>query len=172
MAALIATAGTLAGAASSALPVIGVALSAASAFSQIQAGRAQAVSLARQSTIEQVQARGEALQYRQAAVDRLKSLNAQQGALVARAGAGGLDPFSGSYKQLSEIAEREAAIDYRILQDNQIIAREGGSLRSGLLLDSAAQAKRSGIFGAGATLGQAALTYRKIGGPPKETANG
>jgi len=154
------------------LPVIGVALSAASAYSQIRAGRAQAVGLARQSTIAQVQARGKELEYRQAAVDRLKALNAQQGALVARAGAGGLDPFSGSYKQLSEIAEREAAIDYRILQDNQIIAREGGSLRSGLLLDSAAQAKRSGIFGAAATLGQAALTYRKIGGPPKETANG
>jgi len=154
------------------VPVIGVGLSAASAYSQIRAGRAQASGLAKQAALEQVQARGEALQYRQAAVDRLKSLNAQQGALVARAGAGGLDPFSGSYKQLSEIAEREAAIDYRILQDNQIIAREGGSLRSGLLLDSAAQAKRSGIFGAGATLGQSALTYRKIGGPPKEAANG
>jgi len=155
-----------------ALPAIGIALSAASAYSQIRAGRAQAVGLARQSALEEVQARGKELEYRQAAVDRLKALNVQQGALVARAGAGGLDPFSGSYKQLSEIAEREAAIDYRILQDNQIIAREGGSLRSGLLLDSAAQAKRSGIFGAAATLGQAALTYRKIGGPPKETANG
>lgn len=172
MAALIATAGTLAGAASSALPVIGVALSAASALSQIQAGRAQAAGLAQQAALEQVKARGAELQYRQAAVDRLKSLNAQQGALVARAGAGGLDPFSGSYKQLSQIAEREAAIDYRILQDNQIIAREGGSVQSGLLLDSAAQAKRSGIFSAGATLGPAALTYRKIGGPPKEPANG
>lgn len=154
------------------LPVIGVGLSAVSAFSQIQAGRAQAAGLARQSALEQVKARGEALQYRQAAVDRLKGLNAQQGALVARAGAGGLDPFSGSYKQLSQIAERETAVDYRILRDNEIIAREGGSIRSRLLLDSAAQAKRSGIFGAGATLGQAAMTYRKIGGPPKEPANG
>tara|TARA_R110000824_G_scaffold97333_6_gene232421 strand:+ start:1007 stop:1369 length:363 start_codon:yes stop_codon:yes gene_type:complete len=117
--------------------------------------------------MEQVQARGAALQYRQAAVDRLKQLNAQQGALVARAGAGGLDPFSGSYKQLSQMAEREAAIDYRVLQDNAIISREGGSIRSGLLLDQASRAKRSGLYGAGATLGKAALTYRKIGGPPK-----
>ena len=146
---------------------VGLGLSALSAYSSMRAGRAQAIGLARQSAMEQVQARGAALQYRQAAVDRLKQLNAQQGALVARAGAGGLDPFSGSYKQLSQMAEREAAIDYRILQDNVIISREGGSIQSGLLLDQANRAKRSGLYKAGATLGQAGMTYRKIGGPPK-----
>ena len=159
MAALIATAGTLAGAASSALPVIGVALSAASAYSQIRAGRAQAAGLAQQAALEQVKARGEALRYKEQANRVYQNILQNVATVNARAAAGAIDPFSGSPLALSRYALAQGTRELQIAKDNELIAREGGVINSALMQDSGQAAYRSGIYNAVGTLGQSAFAY-------------
>jgi hypothetical protein len=152
-----------------ALPFIGVALSAVSAYGQIQAGKAQAKGLAQQAAMAQVQARGEALKYKQQGVETLKNIVRTNASLTARAAAGGIDPFSGSAAALSSFTISEGAREYFVTEENQIIAREGGALQADLYMQQAKQAKRAGVFGAIGTLGQAAMSASKIGGPPAGT---
>jgi len=149
-----------------ALPFIGVAVSAVSAFGQIQAGRAQANGLAQQAAMAQVQARGEALKYREQGVDVLRNIVRTRATIRARAAAGGIDPFSGSADALSTFAMTEGARELYVTRENEIIAREGGSIQSSLLMQQSKSAYNGGIFGAIGTLGSAALSFSKIGGPP------
>ena len=141
------------------LPVMGVALSAASAYSQIRAGRAQAVGLARQSTIAQVQARSEALRYKEQANRVYQNILQNVATVNARAAAGAIDPFSGSPLALSRYALAQGTRELQIAKDNELIAREGGVINSALMQDSGQAAYRSGIYNAVGTLGQSAFAY-------------
>lgn len=154
-----------------ALPYIAVAGAGVSAFGQMQAGRAQARGLAQQAAMAQVQARGEALKYRQQGVETLKNIVRTNSTLNARAAAGGIDPFSGSALGLAQFAESEGAMEYFVTDDNQIIAREGGAIQARLYMDQAKQAKRGGLFAAAGTLLSAGTSFSKIGGPPSPGAN-
>jgi hypothetical protein len=135
-----------------AVPFLAIAGSAISAYGQIQAGKAQARGLAQQAAMAQVQARGEALKYQQQGVATLKNIVRTNSTLNARAAAGGIDPFSGSALGLAQFAESEGAMEYFVTDDNQIIAREGGSIQAQLYMDQAKQAKRGAMFAAAGTL--------------------
>lgn len=154
-----------------AVPFLAIAGSAISAYGQIQAGKAQARGLAQQAAMAQVQARGEALKYQQQGVDALKNIVRTNSTLNARAAAGGIDPFSGSALGLAQFAESEGAMEYFVTDDNQIIAREGGSIQAQLYMDQAKQAKRGAMFAAAGTLLGAGTSFSKIGGPPPPGAN-
>ena len=154
-----------------ALPFIAVAGAAISAYGQIQAGKAQAKGLAQQAALAQVQAKGEALKYRQQGVDTLKNIVRTNSTLNARAAAGGIDPFSGSALGLAQFAESEGAMEYFVTEDNQIIAREGGAIQARLYMDQAKQAKRGAMFAAAGTLLSSAGSFSKIGGAPSPGAN-
>jgi len=154
-----------------ALPYIALAGSAVSAFGQMQAGKAQARGLAQQAAMSQVQARSEALKYQQQGVNALKNIVRTNSTLNARAAAGGIDPFSGSALGLAQFTQSEGAKEFFVTEDNQIIAREGGSIQAQLYMDQAKQAKRGGLFAAAGTLLSAGTSFSKIGGPSTPGAN-
>lgn len=154
-----------------ALPFIGAGLSVVSAYGQMQAGKAAARGLAQQAAITQVQARSEALKYRQQGVNALKNIVRTNSTLNARAAAGGIDPFSGSALGLAQFTQSEGAKEFFVTEDNQIIAREGGSIQAQLYMDQAKQAKRGAMFAAAGTLLSAGTLFSKIGGPPSPGAN-
>jgi hypothetical protein len=154
-----------------AVPFLAIAGSAISAYGQIQAGKAQARGLAQQAAMAQVQARGEALKYQQQGVATLKNIVRTNSTLNARAAAGGIDPFSGSALGLAQFAESEGAMEYFVTDDNQIIAREGGSIQAQLYMDQAKQAKRGAMFAAAGTLLGAGTSFSTIGGPSTPGAN-
>ena len=149
-----------------ALPVIAIAATAVSAFGQYQAGRAQAKGLARQATMATIEARGKELEARSQGIEALKQLNRANAALNARAAAGGIDPFSGSAQNLAIFNMSEGAQEFYISEDNQVIAREGGKIAAQNLMQQAKAAQRAGLYQAVGTLGSAALSYSRIGGPP------
>lgn len=154
-----------------AAPFIAVAGAAISAYGQMQAGKAQARGLAQQAALTQVQARSEALKYRQQGVETLKNIVRTNSTLNARAAAGGIDPFSGSAAGLAQFTQSEGAKEFFVTEDNQIIAREGGSIQAQLYMDQAKQAKRGAMFAAAGTLLSAGASFSKIGGPPTPGAN-
>lgn len=149
-----------------ALPFAAVALSAVSAFGQYQAGRAEAKGLSRQATLKTIEFRGKELDARQQGIEVLKQINRSNATLNARAGAGGIDPFSGSAQSLAMYNISEGAREYYISEDNQIIAREGGQIAAQNLLKQAKSAQKAGLYQAVGTLGSAALSYSQIGGKP------
>jgi len=155
-----------------ALPYIAVAGAAVSAFGQMQAGKAQARGLAQQAALAQVQARGEALKYRQQGVETLKNIVRTNSTLNARAAAGGIDPFSGSAAGLAQFTQSEGAKEFFVTEDNQIIAREGGAIQAKLYMDQAKQTKRGAMFAAAGTLLSAAGSFSKIGGAPSPSRPG
>lgn len=144
-----------------ALPFIALAGSAVSAFGQMQAGKAQARGLAKQAAMERVRARGEALKYTQQGVNALRNVVATNASLVARAGAGSIDPMSGSPGKLQTFSVANAVQDYYLSNENKIIAREGGALQAGLLMDQAAGAQRAGLFSAIGTVAGAGMSFAK-----------
>lgn len=154
-----------------AAPFIALAGAGISAYGQVQAGKAQARGLAQQAAMERVRARGEALKYTQQGVNALRNAVATNASLVARAGAGSIDPMRGSAGKLQTFSVADAVQDYYLASENEIIAREGGALQAGLLMDQAKQAKRGAMFAAAGTLLSAGTSFSKIGGAPSPGAN-
>lgn len=156
-----------------ALLIAGIASSAASAVGQMQAGKAQAQALAAQATMAQMQARSAALKYRQQGVEVLDKIVRTQASINAMAGAGGINPFSGSAAALSSIALSQGSQEYYTSLDNATIAQRGGELQAGLYSQQAKSAYRSGIFSAIGTLGKAAMSAGPLfAGAPAATAAG
>ena len=145
--------------------VVGLGLSALSAYSSMRAGRAQAIGLARQSAMAQVQARGAALRYKEQGNLVYKNILKNVAMVNARAAAGGIDPFSGSALSLSRYAVAEGARELAITKDNEIIAREGGLINSAIMQGSANAAYRGGVYKALGTLGKSAMLYRQTSVP-------
>lgn len=151
---------------SAALPAIAVGLAAFQAYGQYKAGRAQAKGLARQAAMEQFQGRSEALKYREQAVATMDRVLRTQATINARAGAGSVDPFSGSALAIQDYAIAEGAKEIYVSKDNEIVAREGGLIRAQQLMRQSKSAYQAGIFQAVGTLGSAALSAGMTGGKP------
>ena len=163
-----------------ALPYILVASTALSAVGSVQAGRAQARGLmaqaqqsAEMATMRRTQARSEVLKYKQQGVEVLNRIIENDAAIVARAGAGGIDPFSGSARSLQQFALSKGAGELYMGMDNAIIQDRMGELaalqyeeQAGQLAAQAGAAKRAGVFNAIATIGTAAATYGMLGSAP------
>ena len=84
-----------------AIPFVLAGLTAATAYSQLKGAKQQAKGLMRQAAFKKVQARSEALKYRQQGAAVMDNILATKATINARAAAGGIDPFSGSAKALS-----------------------------------------------------------------------
>lgn len=154
-----------------ALPFIGAGLSFVSAFRQMQAGKAAARGLGQQAALAELQGRGEALKYRQQGVATMDRVLRTRATVKARAAAGGIDPFAGSALALQDFALAEGAQEIYVSRDNEIIAREGGTLQSSLYRQQAKQAYRGGLFGAVSTLASAGSSFSKVGSAPTSGAN-
>jgi len=170
----------MAAALAAAAPYILVGAGALGAVGSVQAGSAQARGLmaqaqqaAEMATLRRTQARSEVLKYKQQGVEVLNRIIENDAAIVARAGAGGIDPFSGSARSLQQFALSKGAGELYMGMDNAIIQDRMGELaalqyeaQAGQLAAQAGAAKRAGFFNAIATIGTAVATYGMLGTPP------
>jgi len=126
-----------------------LAFAAVRAVAQMQAGRAQASAYASQATMARLQAKQEALRYKQQGVQVLDNILRTQATITARAGAGGIDPFSGSAERLSQYALKKGAEETYIIRDNEVIALRGGQMQAQQYMQQAKASMQMGLLGAG-----------------------
>ena len=119
----------------------------------------------------ELQGRGEALKYRQQGVAAMDRVLRTRATVKARAAAGGIDPFAGSALALQDFALAEGSQEIYVSRDNEIIAREGGTLQSSLYRQQAKQAYRGGLFGALTTVANTGISLYKIGSAPTSGAS-
>jgi hypothetical protein len=149
-----------------ALPFIAVALGAMGAASQVQAGKTTAAGYMAQATQARVQARGEALKYKQQGVAVLDNILRTQATINARAGAGSIDPFSGSAGALQQYALARGALESYAAIDNRLIAERTGELQA-QQYESAARAAIAQARGAAfVTLATTAVSAGTLGKAP------
>jgi len=147
-----------------------VALSGVKAYGQLSAAKAEAKGLARQSAVVELQGRSEALKYREQAVATMDRILRTQATINARAGAGAIDPFSGSSLAIQDYAMAEGATEIYVSKDNEIIAREGGLIQATELRKQSKSVYTQGLFEAGTTIGSSLMRAASIGGPSSSTA--
>lgn len=137
-------------------------LSGASALMQLQAARTQGKGLAAQAGYTRMQARQEAIKYKQQAVAVLDNILATSAEITARAGAGGIDPFSGSAEDLQTLALAKGAQELYTVRDNELIALRGGEMQARQYMLEARAAKQAGFAAAIGTLGQGYMMKKSI----------
>jgi hypothetical protein len=148
-------------------PTVGLqlAVSAASAVSQMQAARSQARGLAAQATMARIQAKQESLKYKAQGVQVMDNILRTQAAIVARAGSGGIDPFSGSALRLAKYAAAKGVQELYTVQDNEIITIRGGEMQAAQYMQQAKSTMKAGMIGAAVSFGTTAYNVGMIGGP-------
>lgn len=142
-----------------------VAIAGVQAFGQMQAARSQAKGLAAQATMARLQAKQESLKYKQQAVQVLDNILRTQSAITARAGAGGIDAFTGSAQRLSQFALASGAKELYTVQDNEVITLRGGEMQAAQYMSQAKSVMRAGMIGAATTVASAYF-LPKIGSAP------
>ena len=109
------------------------------------AGRAQQAQYNAQAAQTQMQGRSQAIAYRQQGADVLRSLNETLAATIAMAGAGNIDPTSGSARVLQEYARAEASSEFGTAQDNAILATAGAAAQAGIYRQAGSSAMSGAI---------------------------
>lgn len=142
-----------------------LAVSAASAVSQMQAARSQARGLAAQATMARIQAKQESLKYKAQGVQVMDNILRTQAAIVARAGSGGIDPFSGSALRLAKYAAAKGVQELYTVQDNELITIRGGEMQAQQYMQQAKSTMKAGMIGAAVSFGTTAYNVGMIGGP-------
>jgi len=148
-----------------ALPIAAV-LTAATMYSQLKSAQASAKGLMTQGAMAKVQARSEALKFKQQGVAVLENINAHQAAINNRAGAGNIDPTSDSAKTLSILAERKGAFESYNTIDGGTIQLAMGDIQAHQYASAAKATMAAGRMQALATATQFAVGYATLGGAP------
>lgn len=149
-----------------AIPFVLAGLTAATAYSQLKAGQQQAKGLMQQAAFRKVQARSEALKYRQQGAAVMDNILATKASINARAAAGGIDPFSGSAKALSLYAEKKGANELYITRDGEQIAFGVGEAQAMQYASQAKSAMAAGRTAALGTITNYAVGQFGLGGAP------
>jgi len=149
-----------------AIPFVLAGLTAATAYSQLKAGQQQAKGLMQQAAFRKVQARTEALKYRQQGAAVMDNILATKASINARAAAGGIDPFSGSAKALSLYAEKKGANELYITRDGEQIAFGVGEAQAMQYASQAKSAMAAGRTAALGTITNYAVGQFGLGGAP------
>ena len=134
------------------------------AVTGMMSASAQAKGIAAQATMARMQGAQEALKYKQQGVQVLDNILRTQSAITARAGAGGIDPFSGSAKALNQFALARGAEELYTTREGQVIARKGGEMQAAQYMSAARSATMQGLVGAATAFGGAYSTQSLIGG--------
>jgi hypothetical protein len=148
-----------------ALPFIALGASGLSAVAGLKSGQATAGGLRSQAMQTRMQAKGEALKYKQQGVAVLENILQTQATLNARGAAGGIDPFSGSANALQQYALAQGAKENYTTMDNAIIAVRSGELQAQEYESAARSAMSQARIGAIMSLAQGAFSYGMLGGP-------
>lgn len=155
------TAGTLFSAAN--LQMVGQGLSA---ISSIYQGQQQEEAYRLQSQQAALKGRQDALQYNRRAFQTLQANDRLRASLVARAAAGGVDPFTGSPLSLAQANDISAYEEARIDRENSKMALYGGLGQSQALQAAASTAETYGLLrgAAQAAMGGAKFMDTKLPG--------
>jgi len=94
------------------------------------AAKKEAQALVNQAAFSKVQARSEALKYKQQGVEVLRNINRTMGAINARSGAGSVDPFSGNSDNLALGALSLGANELYNTMAGQTISLTTGELKA------------------------------------------
>ena len=148
-----------------ALPIAAV-LTAATMYSQLKSAQASAKGLMTQGAMAKVQARSEALKFKQQGVAVLENINAHQAAINNRAGAGNIDSTSDSAKKLSILAERKGAFELYNTVDGGTIQLAMGDIQAHQYASAAKATMAAGRMQALATATQFAVGYATLGSAP------
>jgi hypothetical protein len=149
-----------------ALPFIVAGLAGLTAVSQLQAGKAQAKGLMQQAAFKKVQAKSEALKYKQQGVNVLDNILSTQATINARAGAGGIDPFSGSARSLQQLALAKGATEKYLTDEGFSIQIGMGDAQAQQYASQAKSAMATARTQAFSTLFSAAAGQMAMGGAP------
>ena len=126
------------------------------ASAQRDVGRAQQESYERQAQQAELKGRSEAIAYKQQGSEALKRLNETLAAIIARAGAGGVDPTTGSAQTVAMYAMSQGATEAAIAEDNQALALGEATQQAGIFRSAGRTAQLSANVSAAASVGEAA----------------
>ena len=140
----------------------GLAVSAVGAFSQIRQGQAIEAQMKAQAQQQELQAKQQAIAYKQQAADTLKRLNEHLATSTATAAASGIEALSGSALALNNYAISEAANEYAMARDNQLIATSMGKFQADISRASGKAAAQAGYLGAAVSLGTGYMNYTQL----------
>ena len=140
--------------ASSAATLIPAAVGAVSAAGQISAGRTQQRMYNAQAEQAKIQGRSQAIAYKQQGAAVLRNLNETMASTIALAGAGNIDPTSGSARVMQDFARAEAYAEYGTALDNAVLAKEGAAAQAQVFRMAGRAAYQTGVINAVGALGQ------------------
>jgi hypothetical protein len=133
-----------------------------SAVGTLAAGAAQKRQYGLQAEQAELRGRSEAIAYKQKGSDALRRLNETLSAIVARAGAGGVDPTSGSAATLQRFAMGEGIREFNIAADNAVMALGQGSAQAGIYQTAGNAAQLNSYVSAAGTIGSGAYRYGQV----------
>jgi len=128
----------------------------AQAGAQRDVGAAQQASYERQAEQAELRGRSEAIAYKQKGSEALKRLNETLAAIIARAGAGNVDPTSGSAVTVQQFAMGEGIEEFNIAADNAALALSEGYTQGGIYRSAGSTAKKTADVAALGSVGEAA----------------
>lgn len=137
------------------------------AYAALKSSQAQARGLAAQATYQRVQAKTDSLKYKAQGVKVLDNILATDAAIVARAGAGGIDPLSGSAQTLRTFAMAKGAEEKYLSDEGALIALRTGMAQADQYEAQASATMMSGILNAATAFGQAYTFNKSLGAAPK-----
>ena len=137
-------------------PIVSVGGKIAQAGAQRDVGRAQQAGYEQQAQAAELKGRSEAIAYKQQGADALRNLNETLAAIVARAGAGGVDPTSGSAATMQMFAMSEGSREFAISEDNAALALGEATQQAGIYRSAGRTAQLSANVSAAASIGEAA----------------
>ena len=139
-----------------AFTVVSIGSKLAQASAQRDVGEAQRASYEQQAQAAELKGRSEAIAYKQQGADALQNLNETLSAIIARAGAGGVDPTSGSAATMQMFALSEGSREAAIAQDNAALAIGQATQQAGIYRSAGRTAQLSANVSAAASIGEAA----------------
>ena len=143
-------------------PVLSIGSKLAQAGAQSEVGRAQQRGYEQQAQQAELKGRSEAIAYKQQGAEALQNLNETLAAIIARAGAGGVDPTSGSAATVQMFAMSEGATEAQISKDNAVLALGEGYTQGGIYRSAGSTARRSANVSAAVSIGEAAYSAGKL----------
>jgi hypothetical protein len=146
--------------------LMAAASSAVSAVGAIAAGESQRQTAYAQARQAELQAKSDALKYKQQGIAVLEKTLATAATIRARAAAGSVDPFGGSALALTQYAFGKGVEEKMMTEDNAQIALLGGQINASEMRRQGDAAAQAGYIKAFGTLLSTGADIYKIGGPP------
>jgi hypothetical protein len=148
------------------MSAVGSIASVASAVGAFASGNQQQAMYDAQAKQAQLRAQAEELKYKQQGVAVLQRTNMTAAAIAARAGAGSVDPFSGSASDLTSYAFGQGFGEFNMTATNAALAREQGVAQAGIYRMMGQQAYTAGIAKGIGGIFSGLMSASSIGGAP------